>query len=696
VENDIRELKFSGPWRGIWQGPNPPPGSFRDMCNLQISGDYITRRPGIQQITGVGTTGSVLCAFKFGSTINYPYHGTDSSRDILSGTPHYVFLNNGSTYRGYAFSGTEPSSAAVQISFLHDDYDGTSERINHVNALWKTTTTNSSVLYLPCEVLCNGKSCPSIYIPSGSRTTFGDDRPVVRLLDSIDAGDSSVSYLTDPPICKYVAKFKERIFMAGGDEHPRTVFFSAPDSSGVFIANAWPSSYNFDVGGGDRITGLVATQDVLYVFKENSIYVISGDGVGGNWSVDCLSDSVGAIFGDTCIGTPEGVFFVSPGGLCVIKDGNIANISSLALVDIWKRVSTKSDKWWTVYDPIKRRVLFFGNVLTGTASSYSNQIFVYDIDNVAIYRWGATLVDELDRNSTSPVSTTAFTQVYFAEFLDGYIGKGCVVLRTGSITPGAGIQIGVFLDGNEYDTQSTLIATADNPILWRLETNNLPAQNNKIVLLRNVIVNAVKTGDWDILIRPVLDGKTDTALAGKFGKFANITTATSSATQNLDRTCPFAAGDKVDVFQSFDCYKFADSLTVASLSGLAASEIKFTTSIDTSAFPGRYFVVAEDSFPRMTKTMYDNANEVLGNAACVWAYTTGGNANSAVFTFASEGEQRLSFSNSGLLCKDFRIVITNIGTYLYSSGTDRYYAKSCSRLKLSGLTIGYREMGVSR
>jgi len=124
--------------------------------------------------------------------------------------------------------------------------------------------------------------------------------------------------------------------MANLPESSSRVYYTAPEvPSGAHIANSWPTHYYLDIGHGEEITGLLPHGEVLLVFTRRSIYMISGDGVGGQWNVDQVVNNVGAMPYCTTVG--DGIiYFMNEGGIYALANGSPVKISHPAIQDLWR------------------------------------------------------------------------------------------------------------------------------------------------------------------------------------------------------------------------------------------------------------------------------------------------------------------------------------------------------------------------
>ena len=130
---------------------------------------------------------------------------------------------------------------------------------------------------------------------------------------------------------KYVASFKDTLFVAGGTANE--VRFSAPRFPEVF-----PPDNVMDIGDADLgpVTGLYATRNAVVVFKPRGIYLIKGDPVNGFYAITLTKD-VGCQ-------SPNSVVEIPGVGLCFLsEDGIYALSGSLENEGVQTRVAMISD-----------------------------------------------------------------------------------------------------------------------------------------------------------------------------------------------------------------------------------------------------------------------------------------------------------------------------------------------------------------
>lgn len=130
------------------------------------------------------------------------------------------------------------------------------------------------------------------------------------------APDETESIPFPVPTAQVCATFKGCLFLDGGRSNPTRVFFSNPLQPDTFGAFDY-----FDVGTrqGGSVTGLYAYYNVLLVFRERAIDIVTGDPVNG-FQITPFIDSVGTRSPSTITVIPNvGVIFLGDDGVYLIS-----------------------------------------------------------------------------------------------------------------------------------------------------------------------------------------------------------------------------------------------------------------------------------------------------------------------------------------------------------------------------------------
>tara|TARA_B100001250_G_scaffold414572_1_gene454054 strand:+ start:3551 stop:5968 length:2418 start_codon:yes stop_codon:yes gene_type:complete len=155
-------------------------------------------------------------------------------------------------------------------------------------------------------------------------------------VDSAALGSPLAERLTPPPTSKYIAFFKGRGYYVT-DSSPSFVFYSDQDLPEQVSD---PNQF-LDVNSRDNsdITGMVAMEDSLIIFKEDSIYQVTGSS-DGTPVLTPVNESVGCVAPRASILAYERIVFVGRDGVYQYNGGSIKPLSA-NLNKWWKNVSTR-------------------------------------------------------------------------------------------------------------------------------------------------------------------------------------------------------------------------------------------------------------------------------------------------------------------------------------------------------------------
>lgn len=152
-------------------------------------------------------------------------------------------------------------------------------------------------------------------------TTIDNDPSVSSIVYTDNAEDDTINVdftlpannPRQPPICRYIDVFRNKLILTGNAESVNEVYFSDIESpEGFPIANRFIVRSRF---GGPN--SAVESQDnFLYIFKPNSISVVTGSLDSLQFEVDILSDEgVGCISANSIIKSQGKIYFLSSQGI---------------------------------------------------------------------------------------------------------------------------------------------------------------------------------------------------------------------------------------------------------------------------------------------------------------------------------------------------------------------------------------------
>jgi hypothetical protein len=190
-----------------------------------------------------------------------------------------------------------------------------------------------------------------------------------------------------PPICKYAALHKDRIFLTGYSGNKSRVYYSHI-ASGTSYPDIFPALNYIDIAqdDGDENTGLAHDPTgALCVLKNNTIRKIYTDGDPVNWSVSEPFSYNGCIAPYTISESPYGVIFVSRlgelGKQLMLFNGQLAqNISDKVSIEINKILSNRITECEGIYHEGKYSLTFTDKNLE---HGYNDTQLIYDFQRQA-------------------------------------------------------------------------------------------------------------------------------------------------------------------------------------------------------------------------------------------------------------------------------------------------------------------------
>jgi hypothetical protein len=643
-----------GPPGGIDQSKKPRPNSIYDGVNLDTSKGYWSSRPGLYRVKEYAiplvTNWKLAGAFEFiadtrfdtchYNAIIYPIVKTASTGGITVGVYELKNLVDAPAPTGHSTGWgwddnivrTEQERfSAVQslLRYKEGEYDEGTDRY----------------AYTPCLVMTNGRDPVLVYHQK-------DGEGVTEPLEAMVGGTDRV-FLTEVPKGKWIASFMERTWLANVPGNGNRLHFSTTDTALVFSANCWAGDFYYDIGSGqEEITGIIPFHNVLVVFKENSIWTVSGTGEGGQWNIQCVDSQHGALNGHCIDDLGDRLVFMSKSG-AYEWNGNISrSISHPYLEDLWRRLNwSQADHKVpsVVYDEQNQRLMFGVSITSKVIDSW----LIYDLKLKSWNRWGAW-----------------YDQLY--SFLPGgdvatyRTPDWAVATKKFAATPQVlfFLERALFAYSGAYDYDYT----NRRSIHWFIRTQRYFIEDPSMKLLRYFKVSARQTGDWNMLVLPLVNGESiESSMRRRSPKKWNIVIDEISAQEHqVDGTSVFqtAADGPVDGWFYPLLYKHVDSQALVASSG--ADKIKFSGSISSSLMGGMLLILPEDKNPVRRFKMYEFASRL---------YNTGkyGDASMENLSFK---EVTVGFRELG---KNFAFLLTNAGIKENNS-----YAEESSSLELLG------------
>ena len=624
---------------GINQGAGAPLNSAYDACNVQTNHGVWELRPGYRGIAN-SDANSVYMGFAEYIPDN-DYSGSHVNTVI-------IFRDTGSAQHMYAYvSGCLYTPRLYETSLAYFSYSS-SDRANRYDSsqhLWRYER-NGETRYTRVLVFTNGKEKPVIYYQDGDPDLQSGH--AFAFLDSIEGGDSSISYLPDAPIGRYNEVYKERLFFSKGN----TLYHTGPDPAFAFTCNVWPAAYNLDIGHEGEITGLKAFKDQLVVFKKRSIYTLTGDGVGGNWNVSKIDSEHGAINTFSVVEAADRLFFIGADGIYQWAGGSAQRISHPRLKDLWKNLSVSDSGTsgaWAAHDVKGERVLFN---LRGSGDRPVTLVYNYMTDTWD--RWGAWL---------SPVDYGTYGKSAY-DATPGCFDFGCETVDW----MGGGI-FGVDRENSQLalinsDSRLYDYYTGTNRgIPWFIRTNNMFTDDSSIKLLRHVAVQAKKTGAWEMAVLPIVDDDSfPEALRRGVGYYNIINDSiASNAEHDVVDTNVFVAGEDVDVIDMVTGQGLLYATTLADPQPADTGKIEFGSAFATTDYSaangamGMLLVHRMDTTPLRYLYMDDSDAAI---------YNDGGGSEYGDSIYTKPELEKINVGTN-VTGRHFALWLSNVGSYTF-------------------------------
>lgn len=200
-------------------------------------------------------------------------------------------------------------------------------------------------------------------------------------------GGANAEDLTgSPPTgAAFVEVFKNRVFMAGEPNNPTKLSYSALSNPEDWTTANDAGWMEVGLNDGQKIVGIKAFFDVLVIFKEHSIYVLSGS-YGDPTSSDYfflkpINSSLGAVSNRSIVQVGNDLYFLSDKGVFTLSgvqsygDLNVSNIS-FKIQSIIDRMNYASlSDAFVINDYEENRLWFF---VPYGSSSENDLVLIYD------------------------------------------------------------------------------------------------------------------------------------------------------------------------------------------------------------------------------------------------------------------------------------------------------------------------------
>lgn len=562
------------------------------------------------------------------------------------GSQHHALITGGGRYGSwYEYIG----DSIAATSHTGTGQGAHRQHYTWVQGLWRYVANDADVKYTSAMLVTNGEDPPFIYHQATS-TNRGTCVP----LDAID-GLSGLTCLKSPPKGRCVEVYKERFFMGNlYDGAGNRICWTGPDSALAFPMNVWPASYNLDVGDSSEIRAIKAWKEWLVIFKNNGVWALGGDGVGGVWNLERVQGEAGAGAIDcrAVCDIGDALVFFNANGVYLWSGGKIQNISHPRLQKTWRKLDWTTysasdgyiDKTFQVlHDKQDKRVWI--SVATLPADNDLALIWNYGNDSWDIFgggHWDNLYIYEGAPSLYTYSAATVKDMVAFGAEVNEFFGEGPKILFQRGGYPVT------------YDRWMGFDEAIGNvaDVSWKIRSHPM-LESEEFKLARNVIVDC-KSGNQKVNFLVIADDETPETAFRKSATAYNIISSHSSTNEHdVAGTSNFqtVASGPVDIW--FLPYLMRKEASVGILVPTAENKIKFNASVDlgpgVTTSPGDFIVIPEDQHALKIVDL----NPVNNNR--IWGTATWDNVEVPRLEFIRTA---IGVNTTG---RKFSLLVTNVG-----------------------------------
>ena len=258
-------------------------------------------------ITTSGGTSNATHSYQYAVV----YRRVDASGNILRSSPGF----------------TAPSSYYnLALSIPNYSTQWGSNSANGLVTYWADvyrTAVDGSTFYLIGSVALPPNPAPSL-LPSGNSVTYTDTAGITTpTANTILYTTGGVLDNVNPPAATIQCAHRGRIWRV--DETGLMVWFSQVVTPGE--APGWNEALSFPHSEGGIITAIASMDDKLVIFKNDSVWIVSGDGPSATGQGSDLSTpqkiagDVGALDWRSVVLTPQGIMFQATAGIYMLSRG---------------------------------------------------------------------------------------------------------------------------------------------------------------------------------------------------------------------------------------------------------------------------------------------------------------------------------------------------------------------------------------
>lgn len=230
----------------------------------------------------------------------------------------------------------------------------------------------------------------------------GVDEP--QYLDMSGVASAFANLAGSPPAAQFVATYAEFVFLASTAAGNNILKWSGFSNSEQWSAGSNQSDEQEFVDGG-RITGLVATKAVLYVFQEKCIrrvLYVGGDVI---MQIDKIVDGIGCVEPNSLVFYGQRTMFLDESGFFQWDGASEPQPIGVEAVDQWFLADCQRVSWSTMsaaIDP-RSKICAWGYASTGAAAGLPDSMLFY---NYAVDKWSYARIDHEVLVSALSLSTS--------------------------------------------------------------------------------------------------------------------------------------------------------------------------------------------------------------------------------------------------------------------------------------------------
>lgn len=345
-----------------------------DIQNVLFdNGGALIKRYGFRNISGTNTA-----AFKLGSNV--------------SGVPGIAFFQKSDGSK-YLFAVGNDNAQATGYSKTIDSGGGVP------TGAWTSQGTGN----LPSNFTNNQLITFSVAEDTLVMTTAGSSSNTTYP-SAWQATGNVYQFTSDPdcPKAKYNVYHKNILFVAGDPSRPSRVSFSDLTNG---ITN-WIATDFFDIdkNNGQYITGFVSAFGNLYIFENNSVWMLSGTNR-DDFSLQKMVDNVGTLSQQSIQVVNNNIFFITSQNDVAVYDGNfgVKFISSKIRNTIGQNnFNRAAQSIGLAYSSYRYKDLDYYAAESTIGSSFNNQVLLFDT-----YREAWTKLQGINPNSWTVIPNSS-------------------------------------------------------------------------------------------------------------------------------------------------------------------------------------------------------------------------------------------------------------------------------------------------